>query len=287
MQNGVQKGIRAGRSCHYRFEFNLPRFSRFCNSFCVSLQLSQTSAPRLSVPADRTFFHITHWKAGSQWIRGILQEAFGDALLTGDYFTQEGLASRLEQGKVYTGLYFAKQEFDAMDLPANRRRVVVIRDLRDTLISGYFSIRYSHGVTPAIRNWRRVLDSLSEEDGLLYLMESWLKSNAVIQRSWLEAGERCLKLEDFMSAPEEQMANIFESWGISIEGEWLNCLMERHAYQKYSGGRKPGEENVKSHYRKGVHGDWRSHFTPKVTARFKKLYSDILILGGYEAGESW
>jgi hypothetical protein len=40
----------------------------------------------------------------------------------------------------------AKPEFDSLSMPDRCRRIVLIRDLRGTLISGYFSIRYSHVV---------------------------------------------------------------------------------------------------------------------------------------------
>ncbi len=241
----------------------------------------------LRVPAATSLLHVTHWKAGSQWFRGIFADAFGDALIGGDYFEAEGVASRIEQGKVYTGMYYTKQEYDSMSLPQNARRVVVVRDLRDTLISAYFSIRYSHGLYPSVLNRRYVLNSHSQEEGLLYLMESWLQNNSLIHRSWLEAGERCYKLEDFMKAPEEQMGLVFKAWGLECDRQALKDLMQKHAYEKYSGGRRPGQEDLQSHYRKGVEGDWKAYFTPKVTAHFKRLFADVLIMGGYEKDASW
>jgi hypothetical protein len=35
----------------------------------------------LRVPNRTTLIHVTHWKAGSQWIRAILQDAFGSELV--------------------------------------------------------------------------------------------------------------------------------------------------------------------------------------------------------------
>ncbi|MGH8509311.1 MAG: sulfotransferase domain-containing protein [Gammaproteobacteria bacterium] len=54
-----------------------------------------------------------------------------------------------------------------------------------------------------------------------------------------------------------------------------------------SGGRKAGQEDNFAHYRKGIAGDWRTYFTPRITRRFKELYGDLLMMGGYERNENW
>jgi len=62
---------------------------------------------------------------------------------------------------------------------------VVMRDLRDSLISAYFSFKISHPVIAAeLGHWRSVLNDTSKEDGLVYLMDQWLVRSARIQASW-------------------------------------------------------------------------------------------------------
>ena len=68
---------------------------------------------------------------------------------------------------------------------------------------------------------------------------------------------------------------------------WVEALVHRKSFERLSGGRKKGQENVKSHYRKGQPGDWRNHFTPEHTARFAQEFGDLLITLGYEADASW
>ena len=81
-------------------------------------------------------------------------------------------------------------------MPGRFRRFLVIRDLRDTLISAYFSLRHSHVIdNPLVEKWRTVLVRLSEEEGILYLLELWLPLCVIIQRSWLESGERGFPFE--------------------------------------------------------------------------------------------
>jgi lipopolysaccharide transport system ATP-binding protein len=54
-----------------------------------------------------------------------------------------------------------------------------------------------------------------------------------------------------------------------------------------TGGRPRGQEDVGAHERRGVAGDWRRHFTPKLTSACKALYGDLLIAAGYEKDEAW
>ena len=52
-------------------------------------------------------------------------------------------------------------------------------------------------------------------------------------------------------------------------------------------GRKPGTEDVSSHERKGVAGDWRSHFTDRIAKEFKNRYGQLLVATSYEKNERW
>ncbi len=52
-------------------------------------------------------------------------------------------------------------------------------------------------------------------------------------------------------------------------------------------GRKQGQEDKNSFYRKGVRGDWRNHLTESDQALFKSLAGDLLIRLGYEKDHNW
>jgi hypothetical protein len=60
-----------------------------------------------------------------------------------------------------------------------------------------------------------------------------------------------------------------------------------HDFYKASGGRKPGEENVKHHYRKGIAGDWKNHFNEEHKRVFKQNYNPLLVKLCYETDDSW
>ncbi len=244
--------------------------------------------PLVAVPPACSLFHVTHWKAASQWMRGVLMELFGAALVPPELHVGHVWKRPIEPGRVYPCVYLAKPEFEMLEQPAPARYFVLIRDLRDTLVSAYFSLRHSHAIIAGeMERWRYILNRLPQEEGLLYLMETWLPASARIQRTWQSAGVRCTKVEECVSAPGALDRLFREAWQLEVPSSVLAPVLARHSFARLSGGRAPGQEDIQSHYRKGVAGDWREHFTPRLTARFKELYNDVLLLTGYESNEAW
>ncbi|CCH93129.1 conserved hypothetical protein [Microcystis aeruginosa PCC 9432] len=62
----------------------------------------------------------------------------------------------------------------------------------------------------------------------------------------------------------------------------LLSIVYDNNFIKLSGARKPGEENIKSHYRKGIAGDWKNHFNDEHKQYFKEKYNSLLSELGYE-----
>ena len=66
----------------------------------------------------------------------------------------------------------------------------------------------------------------------------------------------------------------------------LRILREK-SFSKLASGRRRGQEDVKSHYRKGQPGDWKNHFNEDHIRCFKDNYNDLLIKLGYESDPDW
>src|SRR5205823_5007254 len=91
---------------------------------------------------EPTVLHVTHWKGGSQWVRRILHELVPDRIVAPANQEQDQfLTWPIQAGKVYPTVYVTKEQFDLVGIPACHRRFVIIRDLRDTLVSLYFSLK--------------------------------------------------------------------------------------------------------------------------------------------------
>jgi lipopolysaccharide transport system ATP-binding protein len=236
-----------------------------------------------------TVFHVTHWKAGSQWVAQILRDCAPDR--TVPYRDDIGhlpfWASR--PGAIYSTVYLTREQFDVIPLPSNSHIFVAIRDLRDTLVSAYFSVARSHvQAGPSVHELRRAISRLSVEDGLLYLLDAWLPSCARIQLSWLEAGHQVIRYEDLVEHDLELFkALLVDEIGMDVSVRQLNGVIRANRFERYTGGRPRGSEDRSHHVRKGVAGDWVNHFTERVKRAFKARYGGLLVETGYEQDLTW
>ena len=72
-----------------------------------------------------------------------------------------------------------------------------------------------------------------------------------------------------------------------IHVEKLLFIIYNNRFSKKAEGRNVGGEDIKSHYRKGVPGDWINHFLEEHIKYFKTNYNELLIKMGYESKDDW
>jgi lipopolysaccharide transport system ATP-binding protein len=267
-----------------------------------------------------TVFHITHWKAGSQWVAEILKNAApGRIVLPSDTMDQIFL-SPIVPGAIYPTIYVPYPKFQRVLAPevdrnpqtyqpssedplevknwynfiVNRhpvKKFVVVRDLRDTLVSLYYSLKVSHPpINKHVIEGRETLANLDFEEGFLKILPTKGRKNSVIQTSWIEAcagGEALLvRYEDLIANEQAEFAKIIEYCQIDISSGRLADIVSNNSFSKHT-GRKPGQEDVSSHFRKGISGDWKNHFTDRIKAEFKAKFGQHLIDTGYEQNLDW
>lgn len=233
--------------------------------------------------------HVTHWKAGSQWIREILQRLFPDRIVAPEVGESQFLQRPLQPQGVYPTLYLSRWQFESVPAGREFRRFVVVRDLRDTLVSMYFSFRNVHPIlTPQQEAIRAVLQALPIESGLVYLTERVLEPCALIQRSWFEAGEPLFRYEDLLGDDIGELRRMLVlHGGQPVDEASLRRVAQECRFEARTGGRKRGLEDRTAHERKGVAGDWREHFTPRLRQAFGTRYGELVALLGYEQDPQW
>jgi hypothetical protein len=236
-----------------------------------------------------TIFHVTHWKAGSQWIKKILKDCVPDQLVEPEVREVQFKIKPIQAGMVYPTVYVTRQQFDSVRLPPNWRRFVVIRDLRDTLISGYFSLKVSHPlIAPRLEYWRSMLQQMDVSEGLIYLMDEWLPPSADIQLSWVEAGERLIRYEDLLEHDLEVLEPVLiDECALPVTRDQLRKAVLKNRFERLTRGRERGRENIQAHERKGVAGDWRNYFDDRVKEAFKERFGELLVATGYERDSNW
>lgn len=201
----------------------------------------------------------------------------------------------------------------------------VVRDPRDIVVSAYYSHLYSHRLDKWLIEHRKKLEQLSKEDGLLAEMKFRRKQfQEMLNWNYSLPNILEIKMEDLTQQTSKVFLDIYKFLGILGQPKWdYPCFLSqfifsvnqsyrksrgyfpfhffrdkipaeilldfvgRNSFSKKTGGRKRGEENVKSHYRKGIAGDWKNHFKKEHIIFFKKNYNDLLVKLGYESDYDW
>lgn len=267
-----------------------------------------------------TVFHVTHYKAGSQWVLQVLKDAAPDRIVDPHVNLEQFFQTPIVAGAIYPTIYTSYARFreiifppQAMDASVNLlsgsndassqnwknfsankypvKTFVVIRDLRDTLISLYFSVKVSHAlVSEQLAEGRRELMEADFEHGFLQMMAPRGENQTKIQLSWLPACQRgeamLFRYEDMIADEIGQFEKIFKHCEINISRPRLHEIVEKNSFVKLA-GRKPGQEDIQSHFRKGISGDWKNYFTERIKTEFKTNFGQALIETGYETDQNW
>lgn len=191
-------------------------------------------------------------------------------------------------------LAYINADYQYVSAIDNYRGFHVIRDPRDICVSAYFSHLYSHPTNnwPQLVEIRAKLKGLSKDDGLMLELEL-RKSQFTQMYNWDYSLSNVMefKMEKMTAEPDDTFLEIFRFLGLldarSISITRLLRIVHDNSFSKKAGGRRSGEEDVKSHYRKGVAGDWVNHFTKRHIEYFKEHYNDLLVKLGYESGRDW
>jgi Sulfotransferase domain len=235
-----------------------------------------------------TIFHLTHYKAASQWIYHLLRLCLPHRIVKPDSVNSAFLHQPLLQSYVYPTLYLSRETFFSRPLPEKWYGFLVIRDLRDTLVSGYFSMLRSHPlVDSAVATWRTALQAVDREAGLLCMLDHWLPKIAEIQSSWHGTQILLIRYEDLLERDLEIFSQLLlQDCKVPIREDRFREIVSACRFESVA-ERSRGEEDRGSHYRKGIVGDWQNYFSKPVKTAFKQKYGRVLILTGYESGFDW
>lgn len=256
--------------------------------------------------SSTSIYHCCVPKTASQWIRGIVRDSSvyrysglfyappGRYAHSGHYEDSTSLTAvrsefSLPGGRIVGPLYMGFKAFQSLQKPAQYKAFFVTRDPRDLVVSWYFSMKLSHQLlNDTIVEWRERLNSLPEEQGLCYAiqtmsedldlfgaLDSWQQANAEDPRC------RVFRFEDLISSRKlEVFEDLFTHCDIPIPRKKLQRLLTAHSFESLS-GRKRGQEDTSSHLRKGQPGDWHNHFTPPVKEVFDATVGDLVERLGY------
>jgi lipopolysaccharide transport system ATP-binding protein len=117
-------------------------------------------------------------------------------------------------------------------------------------------------------------------------MEKNLRVSTDIIRSWVDTSHLHVTYEQLLDDEQASFERIMEYCGIDATKKRIGEAVRAVSFEQLA-QRRRGVEDVNSHQRKGVAGDWRNYFDDDLKERFKDLYGDVLIAGGYESDHDW
>jgi hypothetical protein len=96
-----------------------------------------------------------------------------------------------------------------------------------------------------------------------------------------------VRYETLLHDTEAQARRVLDFIGADSDEKTVRRCIRRSSFRKLSKGRKRGEEDPTSFFRKGVAGDWKNVFTEKDKRIFKEETGELLVQLGYEKGNDW
>jgi Sulfotransferase domain len=268
-----------------------------------------------------------HHKCATTWIESMIKQVCSELKLNhcnvhnSKLFSEE-LARFVETNKI-DFLSYTNADYNYVQQLKSFKGFHVVRDPRDIVVSAYFSHLYSHGTEEwtELISYREKLKNMPKDEGLLEemkfrkrsfeMMGNWnYKLNNVMEiqmeKLIVDPYNYFIKILNFLGIFNEKPGlkddlkkdfakiqkrffgqEIFNTSSQKIRLEEALTIVYLNDFQKKSGGRSKGKENIKSHYRKGVPQDWKNHFNETHIEFFKANYNDLLIKLGYESDNNW
>jgi len=96
----------------------------------------------------------------------------------------------------------------------------------------------------------------------------------------------CLAYEELSAHPEEVLMELLRFLDLPTDAEVVADMIRRSSFE-FVTGRKPGQEDPRNFYRKGVARDWVGRLSDDDRARFAKIAGDMLVSLGYERSSDW
>ena len=143
--------------------------------------------------------------------------------------------------------------------------IYVIRDPRDVFVSYHYFMR-STNARMLGRARYYLLGLLGKHQQIKWFLSKWMQHVQL----WTPHSQVIVCYEKLLSNGSEYLNELLSVDPFFVDGTIVNQAYENFSFDKMSGGRKPGSEDQKSFFRKGISGDWQNHFSGEEAELFNR-----------------
>lgn len=173
------------------------------------------------------------------------------------------------EGHIYTGHVPLE---NLHELSKHVNIVFMVRDLRDVCVSAAYYNVYKRKVQ-------------SDFEATLKIFKRSITQSPTMFAHYLEQKDLLphylLRFEDLVSDPVSTLVNLLDHFDYKYDVSTVEETVANKTFKHMAQGRKIGEEDVGNHYRKGVIGDWRNHFTESENIEYMDRHGEIMEALGY------
>ncbi len=166
------------------------------------------------------------------------------------------------------------------ELFQDRRKVLLVRDPRDTIVSGYFSIAYSHKVPDSNKeNVDGLRESMLKKRELTqaqsidqYSIENADSLNGTISKYLQLVGSPNLKIyryEDVVMNKQPWIKDMADFLDLELPDKLLNRILKRLDVV-------PDQEQPDQHVRRVTPGDHKDKLKPETIAYLDEVFADFM-----------
>jgi hypothetical protein len=207
----------------------------------------------------------------------IAKTAFREGIEEGK-FGEEICELFVKKGYCYYGFRYFPPYLNNFDIK-HFKKILLVRDPRDILVSHYFSMKKSHPLPQGRMGDQlsQLRQKLSEVDIDSYVLEN-AERFASIFRAYARIEDENLKLfryEDIIFAKRQWISDVLAFLDLKMEEAHIAEIARKHDIF-------PDQENIDSHIRKVTPGDYKEKLKPSTIETLNELLEDILLKYRYE-----
>lgn len=151
----------------------------------------------------------------------------------------------------------------------------IIRDVRDVAVSNIHHLnRQGAGLQPGTEKYYESVQRTT--DMWIRLVSQAHDIGAATPETYME-----VKYESLLDKPCDTVRQVFSYLSVDAADETVTRCVDETSFEKLSGGRRPGQEDRDSFYRKGVSGDWKNALDAKSLAIVDQHAGPLLARLGY------